>query len=109
MGNIDSNSTEINVENLNISKNSNTLQIVVDDPKMDKISIKKAKQKMTYKSKHNEDLLDSDLIENAFLAHYYLGILSKQARKLWSRCLNIVFMKMKMLLSKEITLLIYIY
>ena len=81
MGNIDSNSTELNIENLNIPKNNNTLEIVIDDPKLDKISIKKAKQKMTYKSKHNKDLLDSDLIEGALLGHYYLGILSKQARQ----------------------------
>ncbi len=79
MGNINGNFEEINIENLTLKKKNN-LQILNEDNKLYKSAIKKAKQIMTYKSKHNKDMKDSDLIEGALLGHYYLNSLSKQAR-----------------------------
>ena len=79
MGNINGNFDEISIENLTVPKENN-LQILSEDIKLYKEAIKKAKQKMTYKSKHNKDMKDSDLIEGALLGHYYLKSLSKQAR-----------------------------
>ena len=79
MGNINCNIEDITIDNLTIKKKNN-LQILIEDPRIYRESIKKAKQKMTYKSKHNKDMQDTDLIEGAILGHYYLYPLSKQAR-----------------------------
>ena len=79
MENINSNCSEIIIENLKLNK-KNSLQISIEDPKLDRVSVKKAKQMMTIQSKHNKKLEDSDLIEAALLGHYFLRVLSKQAR-----------------------------
>ena len=79
MGNINSTIEEISIDNLEIPKNNN-LQILTESQKLYLESIKEAKRKMTYKSKHNKDMLDLDLIEGALLGNYYLYSLSKKAR-----------------------------
>jgi len=79
MGNINANFQEIIIENLTTLKKNN-LQMYIDNSNLDKESVKKAKTKMTYISKHNKELKDSDLIESVLLGHYYLNSLSKQAR-----------------------------
>ena len=79
MGNFNSNFEKITIDNLTLSKTEH-LQISVDDPKLDRESVRKAKQKMKYESKHNKKLEDSDLIESALLGNFYLNSLSKQAR-----------------------------
>ena len=79
MGNINGNFEKVNIENLT-KPTKNDLQILNEDQKLYREAIKNAKQKMKYKSKHNKDMKDSDLIEGALLGHYYLFSLSKQAR-----------------------------
>ena len=79
MGNNIKNVDKLEINNFRL-RTYHGLTICQNDIKLDKDSIKKAKQRMQNISKHNKDGKDNDLIENCLLNHPLFCSLEKQAR-----------------------------
>ena len=71
MGNKIENISTLTFTNFNYQTPTNDLIITPIDPKLDKSSIKKARKKMKNINKHNQESIDSDLLENCLLGHFF--------------------------------------
>ena len=79
MGNDIKNVDKLEINNFRL-RTYHDLTICKNDIKVDKEAIRKAKQRMENKTKHNKDGKDDDLIESCLLGHSLFFSLEKQAR-----------------------------